>query len=152
MGTRSTYRFIGTGEYQGKRWESPLALVYLQMDGYPDGHPLETAIWLTQGEVVNGIKMSNSGPVFNGAGCLTAQFIKKFKHGAGGLYIESLKSRGHLGENYLYDVIINEDTGDIKMIAYENKTEWKENSRFRAKKLFEGTPEEYIKKYENGTK
>lgn len=137
MGTRSTYRFIETyRDAEGKVKENKIALVYFQFDGYPDGHPLETAEWLASGKVVNGLGVDATGLVFNGAGCLTAQFIEHYKKGAGGVYVQPLRSRGECWENYLYDIVVDSVTKTIKMIAYENLS--------RPKKFFEGTPAEFV--------
>ena len=133
MGTRSTYRIINSA---GK----PIALVYFQYDGYPDGHPLETAKWLSRRKVVNGFTIG-AKLVFNGAGCLTAQLIKKFKKGPGNVYIESIGDRGRLDEEYTYDIVVT--NGGIQYIAYE--VGWGSNIRF--KEIFRGTPQEYIKAY-----
>ena len=56
MGTRSTYRVIEqwTDDKTGKIKNENLVLVYLQYDGYPTGHPIDTAEWLSTGTVVNG--------------------------------------------------------------------------------------------------
>jgi hypothetical protein len=140
MGTRSTYRIIEQYKNEDSSIENnELVLVYLQYDGYPTGHPLTTAEWLATGMVVNGLSMNEDRLVFNGAGCLAAQFIDKMKEGAGGTYIHSLKSRGECWEDYLYDIIVKEDRS-IEYVCYDNddnKTE-----------LFRGTPSEFVKKYE----
>ena len=102
MGTRSTYRIIEQYKNEDSSIENnELVLVYLKYDGYPTGHPLTTAEWLATGMVVNGLSMNEDKLVFNGAGCLAAQFIDKMKEGAGGTYIHSLKSRGECWEDYL---------------------------------------------------
>jgi hypothetical protein len=92
MGTRSTYKVIETyiEKREGKpekRITNDVVLMYRQYDGYPDGHPLETAEWLSGGKVVNGLGLDNKGLVFNGAGCLAAQLVAKFKDGPGGTYL-----------------------------------------------------------------
>jgi hypothetical protein len=141
MGTRSTYRIIeeySTGKKVKKVKQNEICLVYRQYDGYPTGHPLETAEWLATAKVVNGLGMSETQLVFNGAGCLAAQLIAKFKDGPGGTYIHPLKSRGDCWEDYLYDIIVTEDR-TIEYVCYdnnENKTE-----------IFRGTPSDFVKKY-----
>lgn len=137
MGTRSTYRIIETSKNRdGKLVRKMLVLVYVQFDGYPEGHPKEIAKWLSTGKVVNGISLLDKGLIFNGAGCLAAQFVGKMKDGAGGVYIEPLSSRGHSDEEYLYDIVVNSDTKSITYICYENYGK-------RSKKLFEGSPNEF---------
>lgn len=140
MGTRSTYRIIEQFKNEDSSIEnSELVLVYLQYDGYPAGHPLQTAEWLSTGMVVNGLSMNENKLVFNGAGCLAAQFIDKMKEGAGGTYINSLKSRGECWEDYLYDIIVKEDSS-IEYVCYDNDDKKTE--------LFRGTPSEFVEKYD----
>jgi hypothetical protein len=113
--------------------------VYRQYDGYPTGHPLETAEWLASAKVVNGLGMSETQLVFNGAGCLAAQLISKFKDGPGGTYVHNLESRGECWEDYLYDIIVKEDR-TIEYVCYDNVDDKPE--------LFRGTPSDFIKKYQ----
>lgn len=90
MGTRSTYRIIeeySTGKKVKKVKQNEICLIYRQYDGYPTGHPLETAEWLAGGQVVNGLRLGEDKLVFNGAGCLAAQLIAKLKDGPGNTYI-----------------------------------------------------------------
>jgi hypothetical protein len=140
MGTRSTYRIIEeniVGKKVKKVKLNEICLIYFQYDGYPSGHPSETAEWLASGKVVNGY---GGGEVlqFNGAGCLAAQMVAKFKDGVGGVYIQSLSSRGESWEDYLYDIIVKENY-TIEFVAYSNgetKTEF-----------FRGTPSEFVAKF-----
>ena len=136
MGTRSTYRIIG--QYKNEANEindSPLALVYFQYDGYPSGHPTETAEWLASGKVVNGYGGNTDILQFNGAGCLTAQFIAKFKKGVGGVYLNDLTTRGNSCEDYLYDIIVKTDNS-IEFVCYENNETPLE--------IFRGEPSEFV--------
>jgi hypothetical protein len=140
MGTRSTYRIIEQYKNEdGSTENNELVLIYRQYDGYPTGHPMETAEWLSTGTVVNGLGMDESRLVFNGAGCLAAQLIARFKDGPGGTYIHSLSSRGECWEDYLYDIIIKEDK-TIEYVCYDNVDDKPE--------LFRGTPQEFVTKYE----
>lgn len=144
MGTRSTYRIIQKyRDENGKTIQEPLVLVYLQYDGYPSGHPSETAEWLASAQVVNGFSMPNANEepklTFNGAGCLAAQFIEKMKDGVGGTYIHTLKSRGKCWEDYLYDIIVDEDTKEIEFACYENNA--------KPTKLFSGLPADFVNKF-----
>jgi hypothetical protein len=140
MGTRSTYRVIEQYKNEaGSIEDNNLVLVYRQYDGYPTGHPLETAGWLATGTVVNGLGMTEERLVFNGAGCLAAQLIARFKDGPGGTYIHSLDSRGQSWEDYLYDIIVKEDR-TIEFVCYENDETPNE--------IFRGTPAEFVAKYE----
>ena len=138
MGTRSTYRIIS--QYQtetNETLDSPLALIYFQYDGYPSGHPSETAEWLASGKVVNGYGMTDTLQ-FNGAGCLAAQMIAKYKQGVGGVYLHDMSTRGNSWEDYLYDIIVKTD-GSIEFVCYENNDEPLE--------IFRGTPSEFVAKY-----
>jgi hypothetical protein len=140
MGTRSTYRVIEqwTDDKTGKIKNENLVLVYLQYDGYPTGHPIDTAEWLSTGTIVNGYSPGEEKLVFNGAGCLAAQLVDKMKTGTGGCYIHSLSSRGKSWEDYLYDIIVKEDKS-IEYVCYENGSKKKE--------LFRGSPADFVIKY-----
>lgn len=78
MGTRSIITFKEDGQ--------TLCSIYQQWDGYPTGVGLELAEFLKSKELVNGISGDRS-TVFNGAGCLVAQYIAKHKTEAGSFYI-----------------------------------------------------------------
>jgi hypothetical protein len=141
MGTRSTYRVIEqwTDDKTGKIKNENLVLVYLQYDGYPTGHPIDTAEWLSTGLVVNGYSPGEEKLVFNGAGCLAAQLVGKYKTGTGGCYIQSLSSRSKSWEDYLYDIIVKEDKS-IEYVCYENGK--------RPKEIFRGSPADFVIKYQ----
>lgn len=146
MGTRSTYRIIQkwNDRETKEKGQNEVCLVYLQYDGYPDGHPLETAEWLSGGRVVNGLSLGENQVVFNGVGCLAAQLISKYKDGAGGTYIYPLKFRGECGEDYLYDIIVDEENKTIEYVCYENG--WGDTP---TTELFRGSPQEFVQKYSN---
>jgi len=140
MGTRSTYRVIEqyTDEKKNKVVNQEICLMYLQFDGYPSGHPSQTAKWLASGTVVNGFGANEKRLIFNGAGCLAAQLVHKYKDGPGGCYLQTLKSRGNSWEDYLYDIIVKEDAS-IEFVCYENgrkKTE-----------VFRGNPADFVLHY-----
>lgn len=140
MGTRSTYRIIEQFKQDNSIESNEITLIYVQYDGYPEGHPLETAEWLSKGYVVNGLGLKDETLVFNGAGCLTAQLIAKMKDGAGGVYVYALKSRGNCSEDYLYDIIVKADR-TIEYVAYHNdhcQTEF-----------FRGTPKDFVASFIN---
>jgi hypothetical protein len=140
MGTRSTYRVIEQYKTEaGSIENNNLVLIYRQYDGYPTGHPLETAEWLSTAKVVNGLGMNETQLVFNGAGCLAAQLIAKLKDGPGGTYIHNLESRGESWEDYLYDIIVKEDR-TIEYVCYDNNEDKTE--------IFRGTPAQFVEKYE----
>jgi hypothetical protein len=144
MGTRSTYRVIEewTDDNTGKTNQQKLVLMYAQYDGYPTGHPMDTAKWLASGKVVNGLRLDEKGLTFNGAGCLAAQLVAKFKDGPGGYYIHPMNHRGQCWENYTYDIIVKEDKS-IEYICYEIGG----SKKITFKKLFQGSPEDFIQKY-----
>jgi|688.fasta_scaffold227587_2 hypothetical protein len=144
MGTRSTYRVIEEwkDDTTGKISQNKLVLMYAQYDGYPTGHPMDTAKWLASGKVVNGYGANEKKLVFNGAGCLAAQLVAKFKDSVGGYYIHPMNHRGQCWENYTYDIIIKEDKS-IEYICYEIGG----SKKITFKKLFQGSPEDFIQKY-----
>ena len=152
MGTRSTYRVIETGqkdyvngEWIDKPWKQAIMLMYFQYDGYPDGRPVEVAEFLNSGEVVNGISLAEEHKlIFNGAGCLAAQLVDKFKEGPGGTYLHPVSHRGKCGEDYSYDILVGSDTKKITLVAWD--IGW---GKRKNKKLFEGSPAEYLKWVEN---
>jgi hypothetical protein len=94
MGTRAL-----TFVYDGS---TPIINMYRQYDGYPSGHGLELAEFLTQGKLVNGLSGKNE-TVFNGMGCLAAAMVANFKQSAGGFYIHSVEDT-ECGQDYEYHV------------------------------------------------
>lgn len=148
MSTRSTYRVIEEWKDNktGKIRQNKLLLMYVHFDGYPTGHPLDTAKWLASGEVVNGFAPGAKGLQFNGGGCLAAQLVIEHKKGLGGVYLCAQNARGWSWDEYSYDIIVKEDKS-IQYIAYDVSGGYKDKKP-RFKKLFSGTPQEYVKKYE----
>lgn len=134
MGTRSTYTFIRKSEGKTKKFSS----VYFQYDGYPEGHPLEFAKWASERKLVNGFG-SSKDLVFNGIGCLVAQFIAKFKDGVGGVYVQEINQRNKVCENYLYDILVDEENKEITIKAYE--------AQKRPKLIFSGSPAQFIHQF-----
>jgi hypothetical protein len=61
--------------------------MYRQSDGYPSGHGVDLAAFLTPITLINGIGLETAN-VANGMGCLAAQMIVHFKHGVGGIYMQ----------------------------------------------------------------
>ena len=144
MGTRSTYRIIEqyTDEKTKKVINQEICLMYRQFDGYPSGHPSETAEWLASGQVVNGFGANETKLVFNGAGCLAAQLVAKYKTETGGTYLHPLKHRGKCWEDYLYDIIVKEDHS-IEYVCCENGS--------RKKEIYRGTPSGFVLQYSKET-
>ena len=144
MGTRSTYRIIEqfTDEKTNKVINQEICLMYRQFDGYPSGHPCETAEWLASGEVVNGFSSNETKLIFNGAGCLAAQLVAKYKTEPGGTYLNPLKHRGKCWEDYLYDIIVKEDH-TIEFVCYHNGK--------RKTEVFRGSPSDFVLHYSKET-
>jgi hypothetical protein len=139
MSTRSTYRISSshTDKETGKTKVTHYCLVYVQCDGYPEGHPVDTAKWLSGGEVVNGIPFNDDKQrtLFNGPGCLAAQLVAYLKDGAGNVYLNPVSTRGTSWEDYLYDIITNDDFS-ITFIARSNHG--------RKPIFYKGTPEGFV--------
>lgn len=96
MGTRS--ETVVFDNFSGK--ETPLCVIYRQMDGYPTAQGLELAK-LCNVRIVNGIGIDNKN-IANGMGCLAAQIIKGLKDGPGGIYMQNPLVPAD--EEYVYEV------------------------------------------------
>lgn len=141
MGTRSLTRIMEVIDNKKEK----LVTMYCQMDGYPTGHGLDLAEFLESGKIVDGIKLSETNKVFNGIGCLAASMIAHFKRGTGSIYIYNNKVKD-AGQNYEYHVIC--DKNNLLLECFENGYINNKNKYInRIRKLFSGTPEEFIKKY-----
>jgi len=90
--------------YEG---EKPIVNMYRQFDGYPSGHGLELAEFLTSFDAItNGISLGENRKTANGMGCLAAQMIANFKNSVGGFYIHSVDSTD-CWQDYEYHVYEN---------------------------------------------
>ena len=142
MGTRSLTTVIEKGNWEGKNWKQKLITMYRQMDGYPEGMGTDLAEFLSSGTMVNGLSLGREVVVFNGAGCLAASLVAHFKDGPGSYYMVKAGSTNH-GENYRYEVIVDELKPIIMkciQIGYENKKgDWIN----RPKTIFEGEPKDF---------
>ena len=113
MGTRSLTRVIprqkGLPYDEGhKHVEKSLVNMYRQYDGYPQGHGLDLAEFLSEFTVVNGlVEDSYRGKVANGSGCLAAQLVQHFKDGPGNVYLEALNDED-CWEEYIYTLFPKE--------------------------------------------
>ena len=120
MGTRSlTYVYVE---------DTPIMCMYRQFDGYPSGHGVELAEFLTQIEMGNGI--SGEPELFsfaNGMGCLAAQMIVNFKKSPGGFYIYPVELDQACWQEYEYHFY-------EKQVVVKNPTEV----------IFEGSYEEFM--------
>jgi hypothetical protein len=103
MGTRAL-----TFVYEG---DKAIVNMYRQYDGYPSGHGLDLAQFLTRGQLVNGLSGKDTVS-FNGMGCLAAAMVANFKETPGGFYIYSVDST-ECGQDYEYHVYERE--GEIRV-------------------------------------
>ena len=108
MSTRSTVVFVNTAF--GNRQK--VCAVYQHHDGYLSGVGKELAEFCDGILMVNGLSSLQPKSIANGCGCLAAQFIAKFKAGAGGLYRVPV---GDPGEEYVY--VVEADTELIRITA-----------------------------------
>jgi len=143
MGTRSLTHFIEryTEQPKTKRGkvkvtDTEIVVMYRQYDGYPSGHGIELAEFLSKGRLVNGISAVEKELVFNGMGCLSAQVVANFKEGAGGIYLHSAGTTD-CWQNYDYYVIGNDETKELTLKCVNG-----------SKVIFEGTPKEFIEQLE----
>jgi hypothetical protein len=130
MGTRCLTVFVDG--------ESELAVLYRQMDGYPEGHGRDLAHFLAEAVVVNGI--SGPGRQFNGIGDLAVRTIAALKERLGGperegsLYLYPAKTRD-CGEEYVYYVTATVQ-GGITIQAFEAEIDGTQGAP-----LFTGPPD-----------
>ena len=83
--------------------------VYKHWDGYPSGLGNQLKEIIDGGKLTNGLSGSpKMGEAFNGAGCLFASIISLLKKGPGDVYITSLDSVGSAGEEYIYEINVND--------------------------------------------
>ena len=138
MGTRSLTRvFRKWEEDDGFQKREALTTMYRQYDGYPSGHGIELAEWLSKYHVVNGISLNDTRLIANGMDCLAAQMFAHFKDGPGGIYCMRPDAKDY-GEEYIYEILGN-DSENLSTI-YDI---WKK------KIIFEGSPEQLLTLYKN---
>jgi hypothetical protein len=118
MGTRSLTTFIETWKDEKTQKQKRLNIVtmYRQFDGYPEGHGIQLANFLSSGKMVNGFSNTDEKQ-FNGMGCLAAQVIAYFKTGVGGFYLHRGGTK-NCWEDYRYEVIFDQDTKELTMTCY----------------------------------
>lgn len=80
----------------------PIINIYGQYDGYPSGHGVDIANFLSPIKLVNGISGRDEN-IANGMGCLAAQLLAKLKHGVGGFYIHPV-DEVDCGQDYEYHI------------------------------------------------
>jgi hypothetical protein len=140
MGTRSLTHFVERYKEVSKDKrrkpivkDTEIVVMYRQFDGYPSGHGIQLAEFLSQGRLVNGISSAEKKLVFNGMGCLTAQVVANFKEGAGGFYLHPAGTKDSW-QDYDYYVIGDDETKELTLKCVSS----------RGKVVFEGTPKEFI--------
>lgn len=139
MGTRSLTTFSSTwkDEKTEKRKVVKIVTMYRQYDGYPSGHGMELAQFITQGKMVNGFG-ADPGLVFNGIGCLAAQVVAHFKKGPGNIYLHR-GGQTNCWEEYRYEVIFDEDTEELTFKCIE--------VHGKPVTLYEGNAQDFIAKF-----
>jgi hypothetical protein len=149
MGTRSQTIFIEsyTDEKTSTLKKSKFCTMYRHMDGYPSEHGTELAEFLATGHLVNGIGLANKERIFNGMGCLAAQVVTHFKNGAGGIYIQH-PNIGVGWEDYIYEVEGNSSTKEIILRCFEVSYNSETSKSRKGKKIFEGSPMEWLTRKE----
>jgi hypothetical protein len=146
MGTRSLTVFVDATP-KGNR---EIVVMYRQMDGYPSGHGIELASFLSPFVIVNGFAYNDQRTIANGMGCLAAQTIAQFKleSGVGSIYLHPASTRD-VGEEYIYYVIGNEDF--LVIDVYE--TDWVADPYRVIQQdgpIFSGAPYELLEKIKKG--
>lgn len=120
-----------------EEYNDEVLVMYRQMDGYPDGHGVDLAKFLSEFTVVDGLRLNDPRKTANGAGCLAGQIVAYFKSGAGGFYLYPSGTRD-VGEEYIYKVKTETDKpiNIIIIDVYEGGV------------IFDGTPEELLERWE----
>lgn len=135
MGTRSM-------TFVKDEYGNEVLAMYRQMDGYPSGHGLDLAEFLSDIAVVNGISLAEERHVANGAGCLAAQIVAHFKHGAGGIY---LHPQGEIGQGIEYVYYVRtQGPGDDIIIEANAYHGYEHLRKKRMEPLFQGNPQAFI--------
>ena len=139
MGTRS---LTALQDNDGRE----IAVLYRQMDGYPEGHGAELARYLKPFHVVNGFGLGDKkGKAANGMSCLAAQPTAKFKRDIGGFYLHPAGTRD-CGEEYIYTVYLKNGEvclrcetayGDTKLLYDGPARQWNTKAVRAAQKLQE---------------
>ena len=132
MGTHS---FIIMRVKHGEEWVTYCKL-YQQFDGYLDVVGLQLAKFLSEIRIVNGFTSAERKNLANGADCLFAQIVSKFKTECGYTYLANPNSSDL--EEYNYYVDVDEQTQSIRLTIHSTHD------------LFSGSPTdavEFIKNY-----
>lgn len=117
MGTRALVRVFGGDE--------EIACIYVHHDGYPEGLGRQLVDWCATKKIVNGISLDHRlNEIANGASCLAAQLVQRFKDGPGGLCIYRVETYG-CGEEYEYHLRCphftkcSREGSPVVVVAYE---------------------------------
>jgi hypothetical protein len=108
MGTHALVRF------QEQRTDGKIdvyVVIYFQYDGYLDGVGMDLYQFITSKPIVNGY--TDEFKEFNGYDCMIAQYIAKFKRGAGNMYM--CPANVIMDEHYNYTVTYNKSSKDPNM-------------------------------------
>jgi len=141
MGTRSLTKFFDENGDE-------IVVLYRQMDGYPSGHGLELANFLSQFTVVNGMRLDESCKIANGMGCLAALTISYFKGEApGGFYLYPAGTKD-CWEEYVYEIrSIEDETPHITILIPEYDSEYRVTGY---KKIASGYAKEILERINSG--
>lgn len=140
MGTRSLTVFYD--DVLEGREDQEIVVMYRQFDGYPDGHGIDLAEFLSGFTITNGLSIGENLNTANGMSCLTAQAIAHFKTDPGGIYLYPAETRD-AGEEYIYEVRC-----PVVRKGFESKKGGLvikcSNTYGAGEDLFEGSPEEFL--------
>lgn len=135
MGTRSLTKIIEKCDDGSKK---TITTMYRQYDGYPSGHGIELAEWLSKYTIVNGIRTDETRLIANGMDCLAAQMFAHFKDGPGNIYCMHPDAKNY-GEEYIYEILSN----NSENLSITIRDVWKK------KIIFKGSPEQLLTLYQN---
>ena len=110
MGTRSLTRIWREKD------KTCLVAIYLQFDGYLEGHGADLKDFLQDMKLCDGIGTAQEkGEWANGMECLSALIVSHFKKGVGGTYLTTPDNE----QEWIYDIW--EENGEfyVKVFAYD---------------------------------
>jgi len=118
-----------------------IANVYHHYDGFPEylGAKL---IELTNAPITNGIRLNSDGTrpklgdVFNGVGCMVATVIAGLKTDIGNVYLYTENDFGNCGEDYLYEVIVEDGRPKVLVQNIDGDWEFVEDILARTESLY----------------
>jgi len=117
--------------------QQPLVSLYVHSDGYPSGHGLALAEFLSTQRLVTGLGPADTQRSCNGAGCLAAQLIASLKTCPGHIYVRAYDAAAT--EEFRYDIRVETWVGleapTLRVQVFSRKPEM----------LFSGGVEEFLK-------